>query len=262
MRAAAEPVETAATGGPGRAAALTYNASRMAAFIRPERACQAPARRTGAAALLVVAAGLLAGGCASTPAVGGRFPYDAGDAVTIQGVVADAAGKRLDDLQVVLEASRLGVGVYPPGQRKREIVTGSTRTDREGQYGLELTWNGRFNHFELVVGVPVATPQGEVLQELSRQDITRRVRQGTPVAIPVTLEDTAFLTTLREFLASLRTQDEQRTYRETGKPDRVDRVKYPDREETAWWYFRLGKVYRFSDGRLQRVEDFAPVTPL
>ena len=238
----------------------------MAAPLCPERARAAPARRSGAAVPLaascLLALGLFAAGCAGAPPVGSRFPYDPGQSVTVQGVVSDRAGNRIDDVQVILEASRLGVGVYPPGQRKREIVTGSTRTDADGEFGLQLGWNRRYNHFELVVGVPVASPQGEVLQELARVDITRRLKQGTPVAVPVTLEDTAFLTTLREFLRGLRTQDEQRVYRETGKPDRVDRIKYPDRDESAWWFFRLGKVYRFRDGKLERVEDFAPVNPL
>ena len=235
----------------------------MAASIRPERARVAPARRTGAAALLAAAAlGLSVAACGATPAVGARFPYESGQAVAIQGVVSDADGRPLDDVQVILEASRMGVGVYPPGQRKREIVTGKTQTDAAGQYGLELDWNGRFNHFELVVGVPVASPEGETFQELWRQDITSRLRHGSPVAVPVTLQDTSFLTTLRTFLASLDTTDEHRTYRETGKPDRVDQVNYPDRAESAWWYFRLGKVYRFRDGSLDRVEDFEPVTPL
>jgi hypothetical protein len=252
---------------PGKAGPLTYNATGMAANTRHGRARGAagalsPGRSVAWLTAPVLAAGLLLAACGGTPAgVGARFPYDAGQRVTIQGVVSDRAGARLDDLTVVLEASRMGVGVYPPGQRKREIVTGQTRTNDGGEFGLELGWNRRFNHFELVVGVPVATPQGETLQELVRTDITRRVRQGSPVAVPVTLEDTTFLTTLREFLASLTTAEEQRVYRETGKPDRVDRVRYPDRTETAWWYFRAGKVFRFLDGRLDKVEDFPPVTP-
>jgi hypothetical protein len=209
-------------------------------------------------------AGLAGGACASTPRspFAERFPYAGGERVVVQGIVQDAAGRPLTDLQVVLEASNTGIGVYPPGRRKREVTTGSTRTDPRGAYALELTWNGRFDHFELMVGVPVATPPGESLRELSRADITRRVRQGSPVAVPVTLQDTTFLDTLRGFLASLETADEQRVYRETGKPDRVDDVKFPDREETAWWYFRLGKVFRFNDGRLEKVEDFPPVEPL
>ena len=213
---------------------------------------------------VALAAGLAGSACAGTPRprLGERFPYATGERVVVQGVVADAAGTPIDDLDVILEASNAGVGVYPPGRRKRQVTTGGTRTNARGEYALELTWNGRFDHFELVVGTPVSTPPGETLHELSRTDITRRVRQGTPVAVPVTLQDTTFLSNLRTFLASLQTADEKRVYRETGKPDRVDDVTFPDREETAWWYFRLGKVYRFDDGRLVKVEDFAPVEPL
>ena len=159
-------------------------------------------------------------------------------------------------------ASRVGFSVYPWGSRKRQVATGSAQTTAQGEFGLQFPWNRRFNHFELVVTVPVATPQGEDQQELWRDDITRRVLQGSPVAVPVALADTAFLDTLRQFLGSLRTDEERRTYRQVGKPDRVDRTTYPDHLETAWWYFRAGKVYRFRDGRLEKVEAFSPVEPL
>jgi hypothetical protein len=36
-------------------------------------------------------------------------------------------------------------------------------------------------------------------------------------------------------------------------------TNYPDRSETAWWYFEAGRVYRFVDGRLTATEEFAPV---
>jgi hypothetical protein len=189
-------------------------------------------------------------------------PYAAGDAVTVQGVVNDGKGRPLPDLRVTLEASRVGFTVYPWGRHKREVATGSATTTARGEFGLQFPWSRRFNRFELVVAVPVATAQGEDLQELWRNDITRRVLQGSPVAVPVSLEDTKFLDTLREFLGSLRTDEERSTYRQTGKPDRVDRVAFPDHLETAWWYFRAGKVYRFRDGHLEKVEEFAPVQPL
>jgi hypothetical protein len=223
----------------------------------------APGATPGAIArLLLTSLALATAGCAGARGMGDRFPYDGGQRVVVQGVVADAQGNALSDLEVVLEASRVGYGVYPPGERKREVVTGSTRTDRGGEYALELGWNSRFNHFELVVGVPVVTGGQEALQELSRIDVTRRVRQGSPVAVPVTLQDTTFLTNLRSFLADAQSADEKRVYRETGKPDRVDRVKYPDRDESAWWYFAAGKVFRFRNGTLDRVDEFAPVEPL
>ncbi|HET9765960.1 MAG TPA: hypothetical protein VFS60_03880 [Thermoanaerobaculia bacterium] len=191
-----------------------------------------------------------------------RSPYEAGQQVTVQGVVRDAKGQPLGDLRVTLEASRTGFSLYPWGNHKREVATGSAHTTAAGEFGLQFPWNGHFTHFELVVAVPVATAQGEDQHELWRDDITRRVQQGSPVAVPVELADTAFLETLRQFLGSLRTDEERNTYRQVGRPDRVDNTSYPDRLETAWWYFRAGKVYRFRDGRLEKVEEFSPVQPV
>jgi hypothetical protein len=191
-----------------------------------------------------------------------RAPYDTGQAVTIQGVVSDAKGRPLPDLKVTLEASRVGFAVYPWGNRKREVATGSAQTNPRGEYGLQFPWNRRFNRFELVVAVPVAAPQGEELQELWRSDVTRRVLQGSPVAVPVTLEDTRFLDTLRQFLGSLTTDEERRAYRQAGKPDRVDRVLIGGEQMTTWWYFRAGKAFRFRGGHLEKVEEFPPVQPL
>jgi hypothetical protein len=191
-----------------------------------------------------------------------RSVYALGQQVRVQGVVTDGKGRPLPELRVTLEASRTGYSVYPLGRAKREVATGSAQTTVTGEYGLQFPWNPRFNHFELVVAVPVATPQGEDQHELFRGDITRRVRQGSPVAVPIALQDTAFLDTLRQFLGSLRTEEERRTYHQVGRPDRVDRSTQGDHFKTAWWYFRTGKVYRFRDGRLEKVEDFAPVQPV
>ncbi len=199
--------------------------------------------------------------CAANAAFG-RSRYDAGQMVMVQGAVRDNQGRPLPDLRVTLEASRTGFAVYPWGTQKREVATGSAQTTAAGEFGLQFPWNRRFNHFELTVAVPVATPQGEDLQVLWRNDITRRVLQGSPVAVPVALEDTKFLDTLRQFLASLRTDEERRAYRQAGKPDRVDSTRIGDHLETAWWYFRAGKVYRFRDGRLDKVDTFAPVEPM
>jgi hypothetical protein len=218
-------------------------------------------RRLYTALAVASAALFVLPGCAANAAFG-RSPYDAGQQVTVQGVVRDGTGRPLPDLRVTLEASRTGFAVYPWGTQKREVATGSAQTTAGGEFGLQFPWNRRFNHFELLVTVPVATPQGEDQHVLWRNDITRRVLQGSPVAVPVALEDTKFLDTLRQFLASLRSDEERRAYRETGKPDRVDSTRVGDRLETAWWYFRAGRVYRFRDGRLEEVETFAPVEPL
>ena len=200
-------------------------------------------------------------GCASASPFK-RSAHAAGQTVKVQGVVSDAKGRPLSDLRVTLEASRVGYTVYPVGSRKGEVATGSTLTTAQGEFGLQFPWNDRFNRFDLVVAVPVATAQGEDMHELWRSDITRRVQQGSPVAVPITLEDTAYLDTLRQFLATLRSEEERRTYRQVGRPDRVDSTAQGDHLESAWWYFRAGKVYRFRDGRLEKVEEFAPVSPL
>jgi len=207
-----------------------------------------------------------ASGCASRQSLrhpfGGGGGYSEGQPVVVQGIVTDKGGRAIRDVHVELEASRLGFSVYPFGERKRDVVTGTTTSDARGGYALQFPWSPRYNHFELVVSIPVATPQGEDRQELARMDISRRVEQGSPVAVPVTLADTTFLDTMREFLSSLKTDEEQKTYHDAGKPDRVDRTTFPDHVETAWWYFEQGKVYRFRDGHLEKVDDFAPVKPV
>jgi len=211
---------------------------------------------------LLCATALVAGGCASSAQTVHGDAYVEGEPVLVQGTVSDKAGQAIHDVQVELEASRLGFSVYPWGDTKRDVVTGTATTDQQGGYGLQFAWSRLYNHFELVVSIPVTTEHGEDRQELRRMDISRRMGHGSPVAVPVTLEDTAFLDTLREFLASLRTSEEQTTYRQAGKPDRVDRTTFPDHVDTAWWYFEQGKVYRFRDGHLQTVDSFDPVRPV
>ena len=51
-------------------------------------------------------------------------------------------------------------------------------------------------------------------------------------------------------------------YQERGRPDKVETTRYEDRVETAWWYFEQGKVCRFADGELVKVEEFDPVEDL
>ena len=165
------------------------------------------------------------------PAAAARFPYDTGDEVTVSGVVTDATGKPLEGVDVVLEASRLGVQLNPPGRVKRDVVTGSTRTGKGGDFALRFDWDWRYNHFELIGGVSVPTPGGKRLQELARLDISRRVEQGSPVVVPLTISETDFLDKLHAFESSLSSADEKHVYAEQGKPDRVDQLRYPDRRE-------------------------------
>ena len=65
-----------------------------------------------------------------------------------------------------------------------------------------------------------------------------------------------------EFVASVQSADEHRTYEEMGLHDDVKRVNYagrPQESEVSWWYFGAGKVYRFHNGRIEQVDRFTPV---
>ncbi len=197
----------------------------------------------------------------AVPADATRAPYETGEKVRVTGVVTDAAGEPLEDLEIVLEASRFGFHVGPFGKSPREVARGSTRTNERGEFSLQWNWNPRFQRYELIVTVPTRGPSGPELHTLSRTDITRRVVQGSPVAITVVIEDTEFLETQRSFLAALDSPDEKRVYERMGKPDRVDRLELPGRVERSWWYFTAGRVYRFADGRLTGSESFDPVRP-
>jgi len=73
------------------------------------------------------------------------------------------------------------------------------------------------------------------------------------------VSDADFVRNLREFLATISSEDERRVHRQMGEPDKVERIDYPDHREVSWWYFESGKVYRFRDGRLEQIEPFDPV---
>ncbi|PYQ56495.1 MAG: hypothetical protein DMF53_25375 [Acidobacteria bacterium] len=140
----------------------------------------------------------------------------------------------------------------------------SAVTDARGNYTLEWPWDSYFNHFELVAGVPVHSRlengrTGDTVQELARQEITRRVEAGSPAVVAVTIDNRQFLDNFRQFLASIKTDDQRKVYQEMGRPDRIRNVRYPSYLESSWWYFEAGRVYRFRDGRLEQVTPFDPV---
>lgn len=190
------------------------------------------------------------------------FPYDPGDDVVVTGRVTDAAGDPIQGIEVVLEASRLGFRLWPPGREKKQTVRGTAITDTDGDYRLRFDWNYRYNHFELFAGIPVRGRDGESFYPLREIDITRRVQTGSPVVVPIEIGDTDFLTSYRRFVASVDSADERRIFERWGKPDRVEEQRHPSRVDASWWYFDAGKVYRFRGGRLVEEQDFEPVEPL
>jgi hypothetical protein len=203
----------------------------------------------------------LAAAAASAPAEAAR--YAQGERIQITGAVADAQGQPLPEVRVTLEATRTYFSIRELRRTTdQEIRRVSATTDAAGQYTLIWPWDSYFNHFEVVAGVMVRTAAGERLEELARQDVTRRVQAGSPVVVAVTVEDRRFLDSFRQFLASLRTEDQRRIYQEMGKPDRIRNVQYPAHLESSWWYFESGRMYRFRDGRLEQVVPFDPVRGL
>jgi hypothetical protein len=206
-------------------------------------------------------AALMMLGLLAPPATAARSPYAQGDEVLFTGLVTDAAGRPLPDLQITLEASRAAFNFKKLGRVRENTRKLATVTDERGEYSLPWRWDDYFNRFDLVVAVAVRTADGEELVELQRIDISRRTQQGSPVVNPVQLQDTELVESRQQFLAALDSEDERKVYEQAGQPERLDRVRFPDYEEVTWWYFRHGRAYRFHDGTLRQVIPFDPVEP-
>ncbi|MBZ0112508.1 MAG: hypothetical protein K8J08_08615 [Thermoanaerobaculia bacterium] len=188
-----------------------------------------------------------------------KFPFATGERVEVDGILTDAVGKPLADVEIVLEMAKMRISLRPPGREKANIARGATASDGDGNFALQWDWIPGFDRFEIIAAVTVPEPTGKHLQVLQRLDITDRVRQGTPISVPFVVEDTTFLDSVRTFQSHLDSPDEHRVYEGMGRPDRIDSDDEVGRNETTWWYFALGKAYRFDRGRLVKVEDFEPV---
>jgi hypothetical protein len=185
-------------------------------------------------------------------------PFSQGQKVQFTGLVSDPQGRPLPGVQVVLEVSRTYFSMRHLRRQDVDMRKVRGTTNERGEYTLEWPWDSYFNKFEIAVGVPVRKGRQERLEELERIDVTPRVT-GTPVVSAVVVKNAGFITHLREFLASVRTDDQRKVYDEMGRPDKVENVQYPSWTEVSWWYFDSGRVYRFRDGRLEQVVPFDPV---
>lgn len=200
--------------------------------------------------------------CLMSPAVSPAFAarYQQGERVQVTGIVTGSNGRPLEGIRVILEVSRSYFSLRQLRKTAADDVRRvSALTNAKGEYTLEWPWDSYFNHFELVSGVPVRKGREDRVEELAREDVTKRLLAGSPVVVSPVIENTKFLDSLNQFLAMVRSADEQRTYEEMGRPDRVQRLQYPDHVEDSWWYFESGRVYRFRDGRLEQVVPFTPV---
>lgn len=188
-----------------------------------------------------------------------RKGYEQGQRVEVKGLVTDPEGQPLEDVRVVLELAREVFSFRSLERVEKRVTPVTATTNAKGEYEIVFPWDDYYNSFELAVGVPVRGRSGEELTVLERQDLTRRIEKGSPVVATVVVENASFVRNLREFLASVDSADERRVYEELGRPDRVKVTSYPNRTETAWWYFDAGRVYRFVDGTLRGSETFDPV---
>ena len=218
-----------------------------------------PSRSVAEALVVAGAVGLLLLAVATDAAAG---PYSEGQQIEITGVVTDGDGLPLPNVRVVLEASRKTFKFRRLSRTTSDRRRLAATTDSRGEYTLAWPWHDQFNRFELVVGVPDRRAGGkEELQVLERIDLSRRILHGSPVVVNLTIADTGFLATLRDFVAAVDTKDEQQVYDQMGRPDRVKTFEYPNYEEVSWWYFSSGKAYRFRDGKLEQVVHFEPIKP-
>lgn len=210
---------------------------------------------------LLAAAALTSFVLGAGPASAAR--YDQGQRVQVTGLVADPQGRPLEGMRVTLEVSRTYFSVrHLRKEQVEDVRRVSAVTNAQGEYTMEWPWDSYFNHFEMTAGVVVRKGRTDSLQELAREDVTRRLTGGSPVVVSLVVENVKFVESLRQFLALVKSEDERRTYDEMGKPDKVQRFEYPDHVEAAWWYFESGRVYRFRSGRLEQVVPFTPVPPV
>ncbi|HEV3076218.1 MAG TPA: hypothetical protein VHB47_17485 [Thermoanaerobaculia bacterium] len=189
-------------------------------------------------------------------------PYNDNERLQFTGVVSDPAGKPVPGVQVVVEVSRRYLSLRQLRRAEKDVRRVGARSNTQGEYSIEWPWDGYFNHFQLLAGVSVRHGKEERLEVLASEDVTERVLAGSPVVSPIVIHDRGVVDRLRDFVASVRSEDERRVYEEMGVPEDVKRVSYAGRQqetEVSWWYFEAGKVYRFRDGRLDQVEHFDPV---
>jgi len=205
----------------------------------------------------IVRAALLAGlACVlavAAPTASAR--HEKGQSISVTGLVTDAQGTPLADVRVVLEASREVFSL----RRLRPVLRDTTRvaavTDARGEFTLTWPWDSFYNHFELVAGVPVREGREERLEELERTEITRRIARNDTVVTTLVVENADYVRKLRDFLATIDTDDERRVYQQMGTPGRIEERG----GEAKWFYFERGRMFRFEAGRLVETAAFTPV---
>lgn len=214
---------------------------------------------------LVVALALLAAAPARADAADWlrRGPkFEAGQIVRFEGQVVGADGEPMAGADVAIDGWRRSLDLRAFSMEKEDQKRLVARTDAEGRFAIDWTWDPRLKKFAVSAFVTYRGDGGvEVTHDLAREEVTGRLREGSPVAsrLEVTSDNQRFLERLHDFVAALATADERSTYEQLGLPEQVDRTPRADGVETAWWYFRQGRVCRFLDGARTEIQTFPPV---
>jgi len=198
-------------------------------------------------------AGLALALVVAAPAAEAR--HEKGQSISVTGLVTDADGTPLADVRVVLEASREVFSLRQLRPVLRDTTRVAAATNARGEFALAWPWDSFYNHFELVVGVPVREGREETLEELARTEITRRLARNDTVVTTLVVENADFVHKLRDFVAGVDSDDERRVYQQMGTPDRIEERG----GETRWYYFERGRMFRFEAGRLVETKAFTPV---
>ncbi len=188
-----------------------------------------------------------------------------GDHVLFSGRVTGADGEPVSSVTVLLELSRTSFSLKRFKQVNKNTLRIPVTATVDGRYLHDWRWDGYYNTFELAAAVPGGPGDFEILHRI---EVTDSVRQGVlpadgtrnlAVVTPLAVDGGGDLGWVRRLLAGTAGDDENRVFREMGRPERAD--DHGD-GATSWWYFEAGKVYRFRDGALEEVETFEPIKPL
>lgn len=175
----------------------------------------------------------------------------------IAGQVRDGQGHAIGGVHVVLEASRTAFKLRSFKRQTSEPVQLPTMTDDDGRFAFAWRQDRHFTDLQLLVALPVQKAGADTFEVFHKQDISALVRDASgPLEVLLTVEDSAQMDWLRRFLDGSAHADEDRVFREMGRPERLDHD--PVLDESSWWYFDLGKVYHFRSGQLDQVTHFDP----
>ncbi|MEM9554223.1 MAG: carboxypeptidase-like regulatory domain-containing protein [Acidobacteriota bacterium] len=176
--------------------------------------------------------------------------------VVVEGRVVDPAGEPLAGSTVVLEMRRKHFSLRRFERTIGEPLQMVTTSGDDGRFRFTLQPESHYNLFELGVGVEVLKNGRPTVEILARRTLTDEIAAGGTVSVTLEVAQAGFLRWLERWRDDRASEDEERIFRDLGRPDRLTA---DDDGSTAWWYFAEGKVYRLRGGALEQVQHFDPV---